>query len=503
MQRVLGSSRDWPLHDTAATRLIEHGAHAVRPAHALMQRAGEAVARLALAIAPHARRRLVYAGPGNNGGDGLEAAMRLQQAGHAVELALLAPPERLPEDAARSLQRAQDAGVRIHLGLPPQADHDAADLTIDALLGLGGTRAPAGALAEAVARLQSGCVLAIDLPSGLCADSGRALGDALVRARHTLSLLTLKPGLFTAQGRDAAGEVWFDTLGVAAPADSAVAWLAGAGSALEQRDTRHASHKGSFGDALVVGGAPGMSGAALLAARSALAAGAGRVYLVPLDPALAWPDVQRPELMLRAIESMDEAAWARSVVAAGCGGADAFGRHLERLVLHAGRLVLDADALNALAADRTTQSLVSGRAARGLPTVLTPHPLEAARLLGSVTKAVQDDRLGAARELATRYQSVVVLKGSGTIIAAPGRLPQVNTTGNAALATAGTGDVLAGWIAGRWAAAGDPSLHGPGSIFDLPFDVARAAVYRHGKAAEGSVAPLRAASLIERMHALG
>ncbi len=436
----------WPLHSAAASRAAEAAALAATPPHALMQRAGLAVARLALAIAPHAQRVCVLAGPGNNGGDGLVAALHLHRAGRQVQVLRIGGAARMPADAADALQCARAAGVPIADGTAAAAR---ADLVIDALLGLGTQRAPEGEFAQAIALAQAGGapVLAVDLPSGLHPDTGQPLGDAVVHAQATLSLLTLKPGLFTGRGRDLAGAVWFDALGVDAP--GATAELAGA-PALAAR--HHAQHKGSFGDVAVVGGAPGMAGALRLAARAALAAGAGRVFASALDDSAPLLDPAWPELMLRRQWwTAAPAVLSATTVACGCGGGDAVRAVLPPLLTHAARLVLDADALNALAADSALQTLLVARAARGRPTVLTPHPLEAARLLGSTTATVQGDRLASAQALAARFGAVVVLKGSGSVVAVPGALPSVNPTGNALLATAGTGDVLAGWIAGLWA----------------------------------------------------
>jgi hydroxyethylthiazole kinase-like uncharacterized protein yjeF len=474
MQRVF-TDRLWPLHDSASTRRMEAVAATAAGPHALMQRAGASVARLALALAPHARTFWVMCGPGNNGGDGFEAAMRLHQQGRQVFVRWLGDEARMPEDAGRSLQRARAAGVAF-------CSHDPAnllpqDLCIDALLGLGGNRAPSDAIAVRIAAMRDGGapVLAVDLPSGLNGDTGVSAGA--VRADHTLCLLTLKPGLFTAQGRDASGCIWFDDLQSADHAPLPDAWLSGAPPWVTRA---HASHKGSFGDVAVIGGAPGMQGAAVLAASAALHAGAGRVYvsLLGQDGAAPVPSAP-PELMTRAFAALNLPALA---VACGCGGGTQVAEVMAQVLDQAAHLVLDADALNALALDPQLQTRLRGRTR---PTVLTPHPLEAARLLACTTAEVQVDRLSAARELAARFASVVVLKGSGTVIAEHGRAPHINPTGNARLATAGTGDVLAGMLAAHLA-MGTP-----------PFDAACAAVFRHGAIADAwpSDRPLSASGL--------
>lgn len=490
---VLPSRCGWRLHDGATSRVIEQAAARGLPAHTLMARAGEATTRLALAIAPHARTIDLYCGPGNNGGDGLMAATHLQAAGRSIRIFLLGDAARLPLDALDALQRAQQAGVRINASLPDDAH---ADLIVDALLGLGANRIVDGPLAQAVTRINASpsAVLAVDLPSGLHGDTGAVLGEHAVRATHTLSLLTLKPGLFTGLGRAHAGRVWFDDLAVESAANSACATLIGPEAARGSLCERsHAGHKGSFGNAIVIGGASGMAGAALLAARAALAAGAGRVYVATLGAVDAALDPARPELMLRPLASLLEPkALANATVVCGCGAGDTLREPLPQIIHHAMRLVLDADALNTIAAEPGMRRALRERARRGMPTIVTPHPLEAARLLSCDVQSVQADRLRAARDLASDLAVVVVLKGSGTVLAGPQSEPRINPTGNARLATAGTGDVLAGWLGGLW---------GQLPTQASAVDVASGAVWLHGAAAEpdDDGGPLLAARLIEAM----
>ena len=458
--------RAWPLLDMAALRRLEKIAASGLPPHALMERAGASVARLALAIAPHASTVWVACGPGNNGGDGLEAALHLKEWGKQPVVTWLGQDTGGPADAAVSLRRAQAAGVLF--AEQPPGDWD---LCIDALLGIGGgggTRPLDGAMAGWAARMNRGAapVLSVDLPSGLNANTGSRDSGA-VAATHTLSLLALKPGLFTAAGRDACGQVWLDRLGIDTPAEAPVAWLGGPPPVPPRL---HDSHKGSYGDVAVVGGAAGMTGAALLAATAALHGGAGRVLVALLDGAGTTVDPAQPELMFRDWAGLD---FSGLHVACGCGGGEAVKAAMPRLLSTAASLVLDADALNALAGDAQLRALLQARSGRpGRRTVLTPHPLEAARLLGIGAAQVQADRLAAAHELVARFGCAVVLKGSGSVIAGPGRLPSINPTGNARLASAGTGDVLAGMLAARLA-GGMPA-----------FDAAAAAVYRHGIAAD-------------------
>lgn len=498
-QPVLPATTAWPLFDVAASRAIEADELKRHAAGMLMQRAGLAVARMALALAPHARTVWVAAGPGGNGGDGLHAAADLASSGRNVVVTLCADAGRLPPDARSGLERALAAGVAVIDSVPTQAF----DLGIDALLGLGASRAPSGLMRAAITTLNAldAPRLAVDLPSGLSADTGALLGDQAVAATATLALLTLKPGLFTAMGRDHAGCIWFDDLDAQASDASPSVRLTAASDADAVIAPRlHAQHKGSFGDVIVIGGAPGMVGAARLAAHAALGAGAGRTWVSLLDPDTPMGDTTRPEWLWA------EAAWLpgradleHATVVCGCGGGDAVRTALPALLSRSARLVLDADGLNAVAADPSLLAMLQARGARGRPTIMTPHPLEAARLLDTTTAAVQSDRLAAAQALVTRTGAVVALKGSGTVIAGPGRTPAINSTGNAALASGGTGDVLAGWIGGLWsqAAADVDSPH------DTAWRCAAASAWRHGAAADATTSDvLRARDLVDAMRAV-
>ena len=450
------------LYSVEATRHIEQTSKTCLPPHTLMQRAGLAVARLALALAPHAQRIWIACGPGNNGGDGLEAAMNLQRWGKAPVVTWLGHPDSSPADAALSWQRAVTAGVSF-----TQTPPDQVDLCIDALLGIGTEiRAPDGRMAEWI-NYMNACkapVLAVDLPTGLHADTG-VVTPLCVRASHTLSLLTLKPGLFTAYGRDTAGTVWLDELvGDTGnlPDTPPTAWLGGSPTPLTRL---HASHKGTYGDVAVVGGACGMTGAALLAATAALHTGAGRVFVGLLDKSALTVDLNQPELMFRPAESLN---YDTMTTVCGCGGGDAVQHHLPKILESSAPIVIDADAINAIAGSQQLQAQLLARTQRNGDIVLTPHPLEAARLLGTTITWVQKDRLHAAQLLATRFACTVVLKGSGTVISAPGQKPIVNPTGNSKLATAGTGDVLAGMVGAHLASGMNA------------FDSACIAVYSHG-----------------------
>jgi hydroxyethylthiazole kinase-like uncharacterized protein yjeF len=448
-----------------------------------MQSAGLACARLALAVAPHARRIWVAAGPGNNGGDGLEAAMHLHQWGKKLVVSLIASTAPGPANAQAALQRAQLAGVRIQSGVPTEwlQQMDAQDLCIDALLGIGATR-PLSADLLACVQTMNKClapVLAVDVPTGLNPQSGQCLGgdsdnsgDHLaVRADHTLSLIAVQAGLLMGHGRDASGQIWLEDLGYRSSQHQVppLAWL---NEPYISAPKSHASHKGSHGDVAVIGGegmatqGMGMTGAAILAAKAALHAGAGRVILSLLsgqtnDSAL--PDLMQREFRRLELEKLH--------VVCGCGGGTAVQEVLPEVLRRSAHLVLDADGLNAVAQKPSLQQALRQRD-KAQPTVITPHPLEAARLLGCHTQQVQNDRLKAAQELAERFQCSVVLKGSGTVIAAPGFTPRINITGNGRLAIGGTGDVLAGLVGARMAQGLSA------------YDAACTAVAQHGQVAD-------------------
>jgi hydroxyethylthiazole kinase-like uncharacterized protein yjeF len=536
MIHILGnthqSAGSFDLHGTSATRQWEQRCAAHLPAHRLMQNAGLAVARLALAVAPHASTVWIACGPGNNGGDGLEAALHLKRWGKSVVITWAGRPDSAPPDAVLSLHRATQAGVTF--ARDPPANFD---LCIDALLGIGGVvsgsndSSLASASAAKANRRADGRIyrwtvlmnqsaaptLAVDLPSGLNADTGVA-AQICVTAQVTLSLLTLKPGLFTAQGRDHCGDIWFDALDTRgemgssaalnapqatsvtttplaphpAPPTARLAGAPDAGTSWRISKTLHSAHKGSFGDVAVIGGAPGMTGAALLAASAALHSGAGRVFVGLLGGGTQAVDTSQPELMFRAAETLTSNLAANpdnksQTVVCGCGGGDIIRHHLPRIFANRGAVVADADALNAIAADVQLQHLLQARSRRHLQTVLTPHPLEAARLLGIGTAEVQNNRLAAAQKLADRFGCVVVLKGSGSVVAAPGCIPTVNPTGNARLATAGTGDVLAGMMGAKLARQAGPETTSATAFearLDASFKAAGQTVFWHGLCAD-------------------
>lgn len=465
------------LYPVSEIRDIEQTALAALPAGTLMQRAGAAAARLALQLLAPAgsnARVLIIAGPGNNGGDALETACLLANEGVRVTVLLFADPAHLPADAQGAYSRARSSTARFaEASVASVMTAEPWDLVIDGLFGIGLARPITGEMRDLVETVnaQPCPLLALDVPSGLDADTGRVIGDdsVAIRASHTITFIADKPGLHTLHGRDHAGEVHVASLDIDQalfkPArihrnsvDSFAEFL---------RRRPHNSHKGSFGDVIVIGGTQGMSGAPVLAARAAAKCGTGRVFAAFLDEAPAY-DSNHPELMFRRAEDMDLSAGVL-VVGPGLGTSRKAHDVLANALHGINPLVLDADALNLISAESGLQHRL---AQRGGATVLTPHPLEAARLLQASTGEIQADRTAAARELARRFNAVVVLKGSGSVIARVDGEAVINTTGNPALATAGTGDVLAG-ICGALLAQDFPA-----------WNAALAATWLHGQAAD-------------------
>lgn len=440
------------------------------PGIELMDRAGAVAYRVLRERWPNAHRLTVLAGTGNNGGDGYVVARLARAAGLDVRVLRLGEAERTRGAAALSLAAYRDAGgvIEDYRGLPRETD-----LHVDALLGTGLERPVTGRWAEAITALnaQRAPVLALDIPSGLHSDTGRILGVA-VRASATVSFIGLKLGLFVGAGAEYRGELHFSTLDVPAqlyageiPAAARIDW------ARESRllaPRSRIAHKGDCGQVLVVGGAPGMSGAARLAGEAALRVGAGLVTVATHPRHADWLNLDRPELMVSAVEHPDdlEALIERAdVIAIGPGlGRTDWGRGLwERIRILSCPLVVDADAL----------SLLAETPGSGPDWILTPHPGEAARLLRTTTTEVESDRLASAQRLQERFGGVVALKGAGSIVhGSLSRVPAVCSAGNPGMATAGAGDVLTGVIA---------ALRAQGLEAD---DAARAGVCLHAAAGD-------------------
>ena len=412
----------------------------------LMSRAGTAAFETIKQCWPHTQRLVVVCGAGNNAGDGFVVARLAHLEGLSVTAALISDSARLKGDARTAYQQMVDAGLS-ESRFEPQT-LEAADLVVDAMFGTGLDRDIIGEWAGVIAAINARAipVLAIDIPSGLHADTGRVLG-AGVHADTTISFIGLKRGMFTGQGRDQCGRIVFDDLQVPEGVYGAIT----PGAFREELDQlkgalgdrRPSSHKGSFGHVLVIGGERGFAGAPRLAGEAAARVGAGLVSIATRSMHVPVIGVARPELMCHGVEGPDdlEPLLARAtVVAIGPGlGQSGWGQALLTAVIQSPRpLVVDADALNLLA--------TFGH--RRVDWILTPHPGEAARLLSKPTSEIEADRFAALHELVSRFGGVGVLKGAGTLVCAEDGVVGVCTDGNPGMATGGTGDVLTGVIAG-------------------------------------------------------
>lgn len=460
-----------PIYGTSGIRKIEARAPG---AGSLMERAGEAAAELARSLCGDtAKAVLVVAGPGNNGGDAFEVATHLKRWFFRVSVVFAGERDKLPKDARAALAKWEAAGGTLLDAIPERTHFD---LAIDGLFGIGLKRALAGRHGAIVDRLNALRVpiLSLDVPSGIDADTGAVLGRA-VRARHTITFIAYKPGQLTLDGPDHCGELKLDTLGL-----DPAALLEPEGLLLDA-DVLAAAigprprnfHKGQAGSVGILGGAAGMVGAAVIAGRAALRCGAGRVYLGLLTPRPPQLDYAHPELMLRKPGALPEKGLVDVLVAGpGMGKSDPAKKALRAALAATVPIVLDADALNLIGASRPLATAVGKRSAA---TLMTPHPAEAARLLGENTSRVQADRVAAAKAIAGRYRSITLLKGNGSVIAEPGGKFWINPTGNPGMASAGMGDALAGMIA---------ALCAQGAA---PMAALLAGAYLHGAAADALV----------------
>lgn len=436
------------VHTAAQVRALDR--HAIDELHissyALMTRAGEAALGALRSCWPSVQRLAVVCGPGNNGGDGYVLA-RLARAQRLEVVAIsVHEPARLEGDARRAHDDFVAAGGTV--GAWHADCLHGADVVVDAIFGVGLSRPIAGVAAQAVAAI-NGCaahVLALDIPSGLHADTGEILGGA-VRAERTLTFLGLKLGFYLGEGPNCVGVIMFDGLELPpqafAHADAAAALIDEAAIAELLPRRRRTAHKGQQGSVLVIGGNIGMAGAARMTGEAALRAGAGLVTVATRNENVAAVVGARPELMCRGVSRADELTDLiehADVIALGPGlGKDDWARAMFETALGSDRrVVVDADALTLLAQSPRTNA----------HWILTPHPGEAARLLGKTAAEVQRDRLGAAREIAARYGGVVVLKGAGTLVVSGDGVPAICDRGNPGMASAGMGDVLTGVIAG-------------------------------------------------------
>ena len=427
-----------PILRSADLRRIEQAHGADKPP--LMERAGAAAADLAMRLQHGlAGVPLIFAGPGNNGGDAFVTARLLKQRGLKPVVVFSGDADKLPAAAHATYAAWRKGGGAIHENVP-RGEYG---LVIDGLFGIGLTRAIDGRYAEWIRRINDygGPVLALDCPSGLDGDTGATCG-ATVRASHTITFIAMKPGLLTLDGPDHCGETSVADLGLGDAVDAVAGGRVVATALFANQLTPRPrnSHKGSYGSAGIIGGAPGMAGAALLAGRAALKLGAGRVYVGMLERIAV--DPLQSELMLRAAEEVFSLSTALAI-GPGLGQSTTAGDLLLRAIESPLPLLADADALNILA---ERPAIARRLTRRERPAILTPHPAEAARLLAITTEAVQVDRVANALELARRFNAHVVLKGCGSIIALADGRWFINTSGNPGLASAGTGDVLSGMM---------------------------------------------------------
>ena len=458
-------------------------------ADTLMKRAGAAAAELIMKRLEDAgveqRRVTLLVGPGNNGGDALACACELREKGAVVNVVL--PGGRRPTSALAlaQLERWTQAGGTTY---DDPYMTEKADCVVDGLFGTGLAKPITGDYLDAVLWFNERQALkvSLDIPSGLNPVTGHWTGSYPgCSADVTITFLCVKSGLYMCEGADAAGEIVLNELDVSVPLSP----LSVIGTDEFPRVLRPRvknSHKGDYGSVAVIGGTDGMIGASILAARAALISGAGRVTLECRAEHAPHVDMVYPEIMFATkpvnLEDFD-------AIVLGCGlgtSAEAKARVIEALNCQK-PLILDADALNIIAADIKLQDMVLARRA---PTVLTPHPGEAARLLRRDTAGVTADRVAACRELAVQTGAIVVLKGAGTVISMRSSRTWLNPTGSPMLATGGSGDVLAGMI---------------GAMFAQGYDMVEsvlAAVYFHGLSAEGLEAGFTAGEIAPNAMAL-
>ncbi len=430
------------------------------PSATLMERAGESAFAILRRLWPEAKRALVCSGTGQNGGDGFVVARLAQAAGLRATVTVIGNIKNIHGDALANYERLRKTAATV-VEWKPALLNDA-DVIVDALLGTGLDRPVTGGMAEVITAINRGGrpVLAVDVPSGLNADTGQPLGTA-VKAQATVTFVGMKAGFLTGSGPDYCGHVYFADLGIPAAVREAVP---PAVERISRADGVHllprrarGSHKGHFGHVLVIGGDHGYAGAARMAAEAAGRVGSGLVSIATRPEHAAMLSAARPEIMAhnasdrRALTPLFRNA---TVAAIGPGlgqsdwAQDLLGATLEQKL----PLVVDADALNLIALDPVTRT----------DWILTPHPGEAARLLKSDTTVVQADRYAAARAVRERYGGVCVLKGCGTVIATPDGV-YVCDAGNPGMASGGMGDILTGVIAGLLAqglSLSDAARHG-------------------------------------------
>ncbi len=442
----------------------------------MMRRAGRAAFEFLRARTTPEAQIVLLVGPGNNGGDALACAAELAHKGYTPTVVMPGDPCKFKADAGEAWQRVLEfgSGITHEKSIIPGQK---ADWIVDGIFGIG-LHAPIKSTYYDMcywandARARGARVLSLDVPSGIDADTGALVGSAAVSADHTLTFIAHKPGLLTGPALDYVGQLHIATLGLDIAQAPNIRTFDQNDARTRMRPARANAHKGTHGTLAIFGGANGMLGAALLASRAATRMGAGKVKVGWLAAPFPQVDPLMPEVMMRSAAELANEDCTALVVGCGMGVSGSAVRILKAQLKRGVPIVLDADALNLIAESAELATLVQARAQIGnAATIITPHPAEAARLLGASTASVQNDRIRAARDLAKGYRSIAVLKGAGTVIA-DGQLVTINTTGNPLLATAGTGDVLAGMIGALLAQGHDAA------------NAARVGVALHGAAAD-------------------
>ncbi len=476
------------LYSVAQIREIEAAYFKAHPKSSLMQRAGEAVAALAIdLIAKHKLKKsvLVIAGTGNNGGDAWVAARVLQIQKIKVHVLQVGVQKNIEAASKKAHEAYIAAKGIIALNTAPALEFG---LIIDGIFGIGLSKAPTGDFRDAIRfsnqkREKFGTkILAIDIPSGLSADTGIAFADT-INADATITFLGAKLGLYTADGTDHCGKIYINSLDVDSNESN--------GSLLNEHDMaelivqrRNNSHKGTYGNVGIIGGAAGMVGAAVLAARAALHMGPGKVYAGLIAGDTMTFDAINPEIMIRrAADVAEDKNITAFAIGMGAGEGKPVKALLAEILATNKPVLIDADALAFVNIENTNPSIDKANEAKMAENVrpalslknniiLTPHPGEAARLLKITTAEVQADRVQAALNIAKRASAIVVLKGAGTVIATPEGDYFINTTGNPGMASGGMGDALSGMIAAFLAQG------------LTPLNAAKLGVYLHGAAAD-------------------
>ena len=433
-----------PVYTTDQIREIERIAFSSVSSYVLMERAGSAISNLAISEIPQGKNRvLVLAGPGNNGGDAYIAASNLKSSGFEVTVVSVGESQKKGSDAKKARKAWIESGGTIS---DSTIDFDAHDLIIDGLLGIGLSRDIEHDFYQIIARANRSKlpIISIDIPSGLDSENGDVRGIC-IQATHTVTFLGYKIGLHTGHGPDYCGEIHLDALGLSRRAEPD-----GIGYLIGEDIVKHAlpprwptSNKGNHGHVAVMGGAFGMTGAAILAARAALNLGSGKVTIGFLcePPAADWI---QPELMLKtATECKDVSSLNCICIGPGLGVSQEALEILNEVLKKDIPVVLDADAINLVAKHEKTRILLTNRTS---PTVLTPHPGEAARLIGCEIHEVQKNRILHACNLSQEFDADVLIKGAGSVCALSDGSWFINTSGNPGLASAGMGDALTGII---------------------------------------------------------